>query len=522
MTTARPRVARARRRRQPTTGLAIRGDGIILLSVTARPQLVIAGASGFVGRELGRALAAEGRFRIVGLSRGAQEPGHGYDEWRAVDLFSMLDTERALEGASLAVYLVHSMMPNDGLTQARFEDLDLLCADNFARAAAKAGVRQIVYLGGLVPPGGALSTHLESRLEVERTLAAHGVPVTTLRAGMVVGPGSSSFEILVRLVQRLPVMLCPAWTATRSQPIALSDCVQLISYVVDRARCFGRTYDIGGPDVLTYRQMMELTAEAVGKRRWFLTVPLFSPSISTLWVSLFSGASHALVGPLVQSLRHEMVARDRTLADEAGVRGVSFREVLAQSVAALDAPSTSTAAPPRRATASEASSARASSRAHGARPRRVRSVQRLPLPPGRRARWAATEYFRWLERAMRPLLRVDLSEGESHARIAIAGTKISLLELRFSPERSTEDRPLLYIVGGLLSNDDGRGRLELRELRGTQTLLAAIHDYVPSLPWFVYRHTQALAHLWVMWRFARHLARARGAGGADAVAPIRA
>jgi uncharacterized protein YbjT (DUF2867 family) len=451
----------------------------------------------------------------VGLSRGPQEPGDGYDAWRAVDLFSMLDTERALEGASHAVYLVHSMMPNDGLTQARFEDLDLLCADNFARAAAKAGVRQIVYLGGLVPTSGALSKHLESRVEVERALAAHGVPVTTLRAGMIVGPGGSSFEILARLVQRLPVMVCPAWTATRSQPIALTDCVRLLSYAIGRESCFGRTYDIGGPDVLTYREMMELTAEALGKQRWLLTVPLFSPSLSTLWVSLFSGASRALVGPLVQSLRHEMVAQDRALADEAVVAGVPFREVLAQSVAALDA----TLRIPRNSLPSRAPSL-ALGRSTGSRPRRVRSVQRLPLPPGRRARWAATEYFRWLERAMRPLLRVDLSEGGAHARIGIAGTTISLLELRFSPERSTEDRPLLHIVGGLLSNDDGRGRLELRELRGTQTMLAAIHDYIPSLPWFVYRHTQALAHLWVMWRFARHLARARHAGGAGTVVPI--
>jgi len=465
------------------------------------PVLVVAGASGFVGRALGATLAREGRFRLVGLSRSRRAPSDGYDEWRAVDLFSLLETERALEGASVAVYLVHSMMPNDALTQARFEDLDLLCADNFARAAAKAGVKQIVYLGGLVPTHGALSEHLESRLEVERALAAHGVPVTTLRAGMIVGPGGSSFEILARLVQRLPVMVCPAWTATRSQPIALDDAVALLSFAIGREGCASRTYDIGGPDVLTYREMMELTAQALGKRRWLLTVPLFSPSLSTLWVTLFSGASRALVAPLVQSLRHEMVARDRELADAAGVAGVPFRDVLAQSIAEMrsaetkvhvgatpEAPKTPKAREPRR-------------------PRRARSIQRLPLPDGRSARWVAGEYFRWLEGAMRPFLRVDLSEDAAQARIAIAGTRVSLLELRLAPERSTDDRPLLYIAGGLLSNDDGRGRLELREVHGTRTVLAALHDYIPRLPWFVYRRTQAIAHLWVMWRFARHLAR---------------
>jgi len=469
------------------------------VNTSHRPTLVVAGASGFVGRALGRALALEERFHLVGLSRGPQEPGDGYQEWRAVDLFSLLDTTRALQGARLAVYLVHSMMPNDGLTQARFEDLDLLCADNFARAAAQAGVQQIVYLGGLVPQGGALSKHLESRVEVERALGAHGVPVTTLRAGMVVGPGGSSFEMLARLVSRLPVMVCPAWTATRSQPIALEDTVSLLSYAIGRESCFGRTYDIGGPDVLTYREMMELTARALNKRRWLVTVPWFSPSLSTLWVSLFTGASRALVGPLVQSLRHEMVARDRALADEAGVVGVPFREILAQSVAQM-------AAAPSRSPRSSLSP-EVPRRESARRPRRVRSIQRLVLPGGRRASWAATEYFRWLEGAMRPFLRVDISEGGGRARICVAGTRMSLLELQLSPERSTDDRPLLYIVGGLLSNDDGRGRLELRELRGTRTMIAAIHDYIPSLPWFLYRYTQALGHLWVMWRFARYLAR---------------
>jgi uncharacterized protein YbjT (DUF2867 family) len=461
------------------------------------PVLVVAGASGFVGRALGAAMARERRFRSVGLSRSRRAPSDGYDEWRAVDLFSLLETERALEGASVAVYLVHSMMPNDALTQARFEDLDLLCADNFARAAAKAGVKQIVYLGGLVPAHGELSEHLESRLEVERALAAHGVPVTALRAGMIVGPGGSSFEILTRLVQRLPVMVCPAWTATRSQPIALDDAVALLSYAIGRESCASRTYDVGGPDVLTYREMMELTAEALGKRRWLVTVPLFSPSLSTLWVTLFSGAPRALVAPLVQSLRHEMVARDRELADAAGVVGIPFRDVLAQSIAEMrSAETTHVEATPKAPKTREPR-----------RPRRARSIQRLPRPEGRSARWVAVEYFRWLEGAMRPFLRVDLSEDGAHARIAIAGTRISLLELRLAPERSTDDRPLLYIVGGLLSNDDGRGRLELREVHGTRTVLAALHDYIPRLPWFVYRRTQAIAHLWVMWRFARHLAR---------------
>ena len=131
------------------------------------------------------------------------------------------------------MYLVHSMLPSAHLTQGNFRDFDLICADNFGRAAARNGVRQIIYLGGIVPAaanrGHALSSHLASRLEVENTLAASGVPVTALRAALVVGRGGSSFDILVKLVTRLPAMICPAWTSTRTQPIALSDVVALLA-----------------------------------------------------------------------------------------------------------------------------------------------------------------------------------------------------------------------------------------------------------------------------------------------------
>ena len=168
------------------------------LGLPERKTIVIAGATGFVGRALAPALAPTAR--VIGLSRGARTPDSVYAEWRACDLFSLLDAEHALEGADVAFYLVHSMMPSAHLTQGHFRDLDLVCADNFARAAKSRGVRQIIYLGGLVPEGGALSPHLESRLEVERALGAYGVPVTSLRAGLVIGAGGSSFAMLQRAV----------------------------------------------------------------------------------------------------------------------------------------------------------------------------------------------------------------------------------------------------------------------------------------------------------------------------------
>ena len=460
-----------------------------------RETVVVAGASGFIGQTLATKLA--GRYKLIGLSRQPRS-GDGYDAFRACDLFSLKDAEKALEGATYAVYLVHSMMPSARLVQGRFENLDLICADNFARAAKRAGVKQILYLGGLIPPVVSLSKHLESRREVETTLGGYGVPVTTLRAGLVIGAGGSSFLMMLRLVRRLPVMVCPSWTAMECQPIALQDVAELAAYCIGRESCFGQTYDIGGPDVLTYREMMVQTAAALGVQRPMLPVPVISPSLSRLWVTAITGAPKELVAPLIQSLAHPMVTADRRLQDEAGIAGLSFQ----QSV--------------QLALAQEADSSRPSMRSPiaysapraGKTPARVRSVQRLPLPKGRDAAWVADEYVRWLPNALWPLIRVDIDEARVCCFYAV-GIKKPLLILSFASERSAPDRQLFYITGGLLAAETDRGRLEFRETPDHQSILAAIHDFRPRLPWMIYENTQALFHLGVMHAFGRHLASCR-------------
>jgi uncharacterized protein YbjT (DUF2867 family) len=455
------------------------------------PTVVVAGAAGFVGRALLAALA--GSFHRVGLSR-SRAPGVGADgvEWRACDLFSLLDAERGLAGADVAVYLVHSMLPSAHLTQGRFQDFDLLLADNFARAAAHAGVRRIVYLGGLVPEGGGLSTHLQSRLEVEQALGAHGVPVTTLRAGLVVGPHGSSSTILTKLVGRLPVMVTPRWTATPTQPIALRDVVALIDFCLRTPDTAGGTYDVGAPEAMSYRAMMAETARVMGVSRRFVPVPLLTPRLSTLWVSLVTGASRSLVGPLVESLRHPMVCGDQRLQAEAGQTPTPFADAM------------------RAALAAERGSGRPRRRRRGAPPQRdVRSVQRLPLPPGRDAMWVARAYSRWLPEAFRPLLAVDHEGQRVVFRLRPGGRR--LLELTLSEDRSTPDRALLYVTGGALAEVDPtgarRGRLEFRVVSEGRAVIAAVHDFVPRLPWPIYAATQAWVHLAVMHAFGVHLRR---------------
>lgn len=231
-----------------------------------RDTLVIAGATGFIGHAVAERLAhrAEAPLDVVGLTRGRREATGAWHRLVTCDLFSLKDVEAALAGARYAAYLVHSMLPSARLVQGSFADLDLICADNFARAARKAGVEQIVYLGGLMPEGEVASPHLASRREVEAALGAHGAAVTTLRAGLVIGPGGSSFEILTRLVRRLPAMVLPKWSERACQPIDLGTVAALVDHVVGRTSTYGETYDIGGPEVLRYRDMIQIVGEELG------------------------------------------------------------------------------------------------------------------------------------------------------------------------------------------------------------------------------------------------------------------
>ena len=449
-------------------------------------RIAIAGASGFVGSALARKLAPTDRVLTLGRrqQRAAEpEPDDAPTpgiEPRRCDLFSVRQTREALEGADLAVYLVHSMSPNARLTQGRFDDLDLLIADNFARAAADAGVERIVYLGGLLPPEGhGISSHLASRQEVEHALAAHGVPVTAVRAGLVVGPEGSSLNLLVRLVERLPLMVCPSWTSSETQPIALSDVVEILAYCCHHASTRGRVCEIGGPDVMTYREMMKTTAQVLGRKRPMVPVPFVSPALSELWVSLVTGSSRSLVRPLIESLRHPMVVTDPWLQEEMGFPGRPFRAALADSV----------------------------DRTGGWKRPIARSVQRLPLPRGRAAEWLGRAYVDWLGRLFPALLVVETSEQETTIRLR--GGRAPLLRLRPREVTASAGRYVLDVAGGLLAAEAPTGdpRLEFRSTPDGEGAIAALQDFAPRLPWWIYLWTQAPLHAAVMAAFRRWLRR---------------
>lgn len=456
--------------------------------------LAIIGASGFVGSALIEKLVQRNQFKIVALSRsreGEQSFENGaVVEWRTCDLFSLLEIEHALKGVDQAIYLVHSMLPSAALVQGSFSDLDLILADNFSRAAEFLGLEQVVYLGGILPesPIETWSPHLKSRYEVEQVLASRKTPVTILRAGLILGPGGSSSEMLQRLVERLPVMLCPKWTESLTSPVSLNKITECLIKSVESEEHKNQTYDVGEAIPLNYQEMMQASAWVLERKRFFFRFPFFSPGLSKLWVSLITGAPRNLVFPLVMSLKHTLIPSKSRLFP-----GLEMERTFSDMFMDTQKERQTQLEPPH--------AYRGSSVQH----KSVRSVQRLDLLPHCQfdARDVAREYMRWLPRFFYPFLKVYV-KGDT-VSFCFMGLKYPALFMVLRPSRSTLDRQLFYIKGGWLAQKTNRGRLEFRVLPKPHVVLAAIHDFKPSLPWLIYKYTQAIVHVWVMTCFGKHL-----------------
>ena len=287
-------------------------------------RIAIAGASGYVGRRLANQLgSADHQVLALGRHLGTLPTGERISAV-AVDVADPQATARALSGADAAYYLVHAMAGGTG-----FEARDRELAVAFGRAARAAGVGRIIYLGGL--GRGDLSAHLVSRQEVGAVLAASGVPVVELRAAVILGAGSISYEMLRSLSERLPVMVCPRWITTRLQPLAESD---LLDYLAGSLVAPAGVYEIGTPDVTDYGAMMRCYAEARGLRpRRIFTVPFVTPSLSARWVDLVSPVDRRISHALIQSLVNEVVVHDpeRTFA-AFGISPLSVREAVSRAI----------------------------------------------------------------------------------------------------------------------------------------------------------------------------------------------
>lgn len=296
-------------------------------------RVLIAGATGYIGGKLARRLCASG----VPTRCMARRPASAADleeigcEVVRGDVLEPATLGPALDGVDVAYYLVHSMGRGG---EGDFEELDRRGALNFARAAAEAGVRQIVYLGGLGTGG---SKHLRSRHETAEVLASTGVPVTYLRAAVVLGAGSESFQTVYHLIKRLPAMVTPKWTTTRTQPIAVDDVISYLVAAAGHGEWVGREIQIAGPDVTTYGGMMEVMADAIGKRRpVMIRVPVLSPRLSSLWIGLVTPVDTGVARPLVEGLSTETVITDPSGMAMFDIEPTGMVEAMESAVAELE------------------------------------------------------------------------------------------------------------------------------------------------------------------------------------------
>uniref|UniRef100_UPI004048E463 NAD-dependent epimerase/dehydratase family protein n=1 Tax=Algoriphagus sp. TaxID=1872435 RepID=UPI004048E463 len=458
-------------------------------SATSSSKLTVAlaGAGGYIGSWFIEQYKE--KYQVIGLSRGKVISNPYSDvEWRQVELYSITSTAEALQGVDVAIYLVHSMSASTRLNQGTFEDTDLILADNFSRAAEIAGIKQIIYLGGLIPdePEEHLSRHLKSRLEVEQTLGSRTARLTAVRASIIVGPGGSSFDMIKNLVEHLPVLMCPKWTNSLTQPIALSNTLEILDSCIGNANAYERIFEIGSPEVMSYRDMLIRTSKVMGKRRLIFSVPVFSLGFSKFWVGLFGKTPPQLVSPLVESLKHTMVVNPNYAFTEKEIDYLSYEDAAKLALNVQERPKLPVF-----------------NYSKGLK-NTVRSLQRMPNLGKHDAIWVAYRYALWLPSFFRYIIRGRL-QGNSVLGFHLLWGKKPMLELTHVPDRSDSQRQLFYITGGWLVKRFDYGWLEFREVLQSKYIVSAIHEFAPRLPWFIYVNTQARLHLWVMNRFQKYL-----------------
>ena len=464
----------------------------------ALARIAVAGTSGFIGAAVCEALAK--KYEVVALTRsmarsGQSVPGDGV-RLHPCDHYSRKELETALQGVEYAVYLVHNRDPSARLDQATTRDRDLLVADNFARAAAKTGVKQIVFRAQLLPAE-RRNPVTEPTRELEQVLGSHGVPVTVLRTALVVGPGGELTRLLVGMARRLPVIPLPRSAQTGIRPISLADLLAAIDHCVGNPETFGREYPIAGPDRMTFRGMIEDTAAALHRNPRIVILRLLPDRCFALMVRFLNPSLHLeFLAYLLGTMASEIEGQGNPVEGVVARHATPFREVLLTSLRAEveRAPGASQPAQRRQDDQFLRDDAR------------VRSIQRMALPAGGNAAWMADHYFTWLGTLLSPFLVTERDPQGSWTVFARPG-RIRMLAMNFKPTHSSPDRVMYFITGGLLAKFLGgrTARLEFRDFLGGRFTLVAIHDFNPALPWYFYRFTQAVVHGIVMRAFQRHL-----------------
>lgn len=300
-------------------------------------RILVSGASGFIGRRLVRRLLSSPsstNWNIICMTRNTHSLSDYFQndgdnlEFVQADVQHYPELVKALAGVDIAFYLIHSMEGSSKKWK-KFAERDRLAAENFTKAVNETGVSRVIYLGGLTyAPEQELSKHMRSRMEVGEILKKSNADVTIFRAAVILGQGGGSFQMLQYLVERLPLMVCPKWVLTKSQPIAVDDVVEYLVGSIETNETKSKTFDIGGPEILTYMDMMMQYGKILGKSIRIIVIPFLTPRLSSYWVDLITPVKASLARPLIDSLRHEAIVKDNSIADIIPLRLKSFEKAI--------------------------------------------------------------------------------------------------------------------------------------------------------------------------------------------------
>lgn len=456
-------------------------------------KILLTGASGYIGGHLKDQLKIH--HDIIATSRNTSNKENEENvTWKAADLFDLDEITEVMEGVDTAIYLVHSMMPNAKLTQANFEDMDALLADNFARAAKKQGVRHIVFMSGLIPNEDKLSAHLRSRLECEKILGSYGIPVSTLRAGLIIGAKGSSYPILKRLVERLPGMVLPSWAYNMIAPVSINDVINKLALLVERTPQHNESFDIIGPEIMNYKELIQRTAVVLNKRLPIVDLPIIPIWVSRYWVQLISKVPKEMVYPLMNSLVHDMIPQPERTHPDISIGEMTYEESVQQ---ALDEEN--------EMNENQNKSKKSSSSNSKEQIKDVRAISRFRIPENYSMEDVSKTYAKFINNITLHLINGTINENEFN--ISLPFTNQFILKMERDMQDSSKDMIVYKIVGGnlALSNNGGNARFEFRRILDSNEAIIALQEYEPTLPWSVYKFTQANIHKSVMELFVNHM-----------------
>ncbi|MEP7234294.1 MAG: SDR family oxidoreductase [Ignavibacteriota bacterium] len=291
-------------------------------------KILLTGSTGYIGKRLLPLLIEQGHEVVCCVRDVVRIPKEGIYlhqniKFLEVDFLKEIAPSASIKDIDAAYYLIHSMSSKTG----DFEQLEEISVNNFLMLVKPTTVKQIIYLGGITNEE-KLSKHLASRKNVEAILTHSGITLTVIKAGIIVGSGSASFEIIRDLVEKLPIMITPKWLNTKNQPIAIRNVLECLTGVLLEPETFNRSYDIGGPEILTYKQMLLQFAEVRGLKRFILTIPVMTPRISSYWLYFVTSTSYKLAINLVNSMKVEVIAKNNELEKMLGIKPIAYREAV--------------------------------------------------------------------------------------------------------------------------------------------------------------------------------------------------